>query len=89
MSSNHIDVALLAPVLARDARAMRQFVREAKVIVDMSLGPDRTLTLSSPEPGRENETFEFKTKNHKVRKAKKGPTRATFAVARGAPRPQA
>lgn len=34
MSSNHIDVALLAPVLARDARAMRQFVREAKVIVE-------------------------------------------------------
>jgi RNA polymerase sigma-70 factor (ECF subfamily) len=29
-----IDVALVAPVLARDARAMRQFVREAKVVVE-------------------------------------------------------
>lgn len=60
---------------------------EAKVIVDMSLNAERTLTLSSPEPGRENEVFEFKTKGHKARKAKKGPAKASFAVAKGIPAP--
>ncbi len=62
---------------------------EAKVIVDMSLAPDRTLTLSSPEAGRENEVFEFKTKGHKARKAKKGPPRAVFSIAKGVPAPEA
>jgi molecular chaperone DnaK len=58
---------------------------EAKVIVDMSLSPERVLTLSSPEPGRENENFAFNTKGHKSRKSKKGAGRAIFSVAKGAP----
>jgi molecular chaperone DnaK len=57
---------------------------EAKVIVDMALGPDRVLTLSSPEQGRENENYEFKTKGHKSRQGKKG-TKSSFAVAKGVP----
>jgi molecular chaperone DnaK len=58
---------------------------DAKVIVDMALGADRVLTLSSPEPGRENENFEFKTKGHKTRQTKK--PHSTFAVAKGVPAP--
>jgi molecular chaperone DnaK len=46
---------------------------EAKVIVDMALDADRLLKISSPEPGREGETFEFKTKGHKARKKGKKP----------------
>jgi molecular chaperone DnaK (HSP70) len=60
---------------------------EAKVIVDMSLGVDRVLTLSSPETGRENETFEFKTKGHRSRKDKRAPAKSVFAVAKGVPAP--
>jgi molecular chaperone DnaK len=57
---------------------------EAKVIVDMALGADRVLTLSSPETGRENETFEFKTKGHQARKQKKT-VKPFFQVAKGVP----
>jgi molecular chaperone DnaK len=46
---------------------------EAKVIVDMSLDQDRLLKITSPEPGREGETFEFRTKGHKARKKGKKP----------------
>ncbi len=50
MSSNSIDVALLEPVLARDARAMRQFVREAKVIVEARVA--RTLLRAGRRGGQ-------------------------------------
>lgn len=59
---------------------------DARVIVDMALGADRILTLSSPEPGREGETFEFKTKGHPARGKNRKATRPTFAVAKGVPR---
>lgn len=58
---------------------------ESKVVVDMSLSPERVLQISSPEPGRENESFEFKTKAHKSRKGKKEPPKATFDVAKRPP----
>lgn len=53
---------------------------EAKVVVDMSLDEDRLLRISSPEPGREGESFEFKTSGHKSRKKKKA--KPYFSLAR-------
>ena len=47
----------------------------------MTLNPDKTLAISSPEPGRDAQTFEFATTGHKTRRvgAKIDPS---FAVAR-------
>ncbi len=55
---------------------------EAKVIVDMSMDVDRTLKLSSPEDGRDNEFFEFKTLGHAARQGDPNPF---LSVAQGAP----
>jgi molecular chaperone DnaK len=38
---------------------------DAKIVVDLILAADRLLTISSPEPGREGEKFEIKTKEHR------------------------
>jgi molecular chaperone DnaK len=54
---------------------------EAKVVVDMSLDQDRLLKITSPEPGREGEAFEFKTRGHKGRKKGKKP-KAFFTIAK-------
>ncbi|MEL7369699.1 MAG: hypothetical protein AAFN74_12350, partial [Myxococcota bacterium] len=55
---------------------------EAKVIVDMSMDTDRLLKLSSPEEGRDNESFEFQTLGHPNRKGDPVPF---LTVAQGTP----
>ena len=57
---------------------------EAKVIVDMALDVQRNLKLSSPEEGRDNEYFEFKTLGHAERSGEPVPF---LNVAQGAPTP--
>lgn len=57
---------------------------EAKVVVDMTLGPDRTLKVTSPESGREGEVFEFKVHGHEDVEDDKLP-RPTFQVAERVP----
>ncbi|MCA9554738.1 MAG: Hsp70 family protein [Myxococcales bacterium] len=41
---------------------------EAKVVVDMTLGPERVLKITSPETGRDQEAFEFAAFGHNTRK---------------------
>ena len=55
---------------------------ESKVIVDMSMDADRLLKLSSPEEGRDNEFFEFKTLGHAESPAEAPPM---LSVAQGVP----
>ena len=55
---------------------------ESKVVVDMTMDVDRTLKISSPEEGRDNEYFEFKTVGHARRPKEQAPF---FNVAQGAP----
>lgn len=57
---------------------------EAKVVVDLSLDVDRTLRVSSPEPGREGEVFELQVSGHRRRKSGVSPA-PKFHVAQGMP----
>jgi molecular chaperone DnaK len=52
---------------------------EAKVVVDLVLGQDRILTVTSPEPGRDKEKFQVQTKDSKQK------LEPRFVVAQGAP----
>jgi molecular chaperone DnaK len=60
---------------------------DAKIVVDLILAADRTLTVTSPEPGREGEKFEIKTKEHKALKDISTPPDPTFVVAKNLPAP--
>ncbi|MCC7384473.1 MAG: Hsp70 family protein [Deltaproteobacteria bacterium] len=58
-SEDLLDTEYLGTVVYRglpDAKA-----GEAKVVVDLVLGPERLLSVTSPDPGREGEKFELKT----------------------------
>lgn len=57
---------------------------EAKVVVDMSLDVDRTLRVTSPEPGRESELFELEVAGHPSRKNGARPE-PVFHLAQGLP----
>lgn len=57
---------------------------EAKVVVDMSLGPERVLKITSPEPGRDAESFEIPAHGHGAR-PKDAPPPPRFVVAKGRP----
>lgn len=57
---------------------------EAKVVVDLSLDVDRVLRVSSPEPGREGEMFEWPVEGHADRKNGAAPT-PTLRVAQTVP----
>lgn len=59
---------------------------EAKVVVDLSLDVDRTLRITSPEPGREGELFELEVAGHAARKNGARPE-ATFHLAQALPSP--
>ncbi len=58
---------------------------EAKVIVDMALDQERILKISSPEAGRDSESFEFKTSGPEAKKKKIEPV-PNFVVAQGLPK---
>lgn len=77
-----LDTEYLGTVVYReiaDAKA-----GEAKVIVDMALDQERVLKISSPEEGRDNESFQFHTRGHKKRPKDK-PPKPAFAVAERVP----
>lgn len=57
---------------------------EGKVVVDMTLGPDRMLKITSPESGRDKESFELPAFGHPDR-TEGDPPKASFQVATGAP----
>ncbi len=56
---------------------------EAKVVIDMTLSPDRSLKITSPEAGRDKETFEFQAFGHKKRSDDEPDP--SFTVASGTP----
>ena len=58
---------------------------EAKVVVDMALDADRTLRISSPEPGRANETFEVPVSGHAARRHRDELPEPLFRVAQNTP----
>ena len=60
-----IDATYLGTVVYQNVASAK--AGEAKVIVDMAMDVDKTLKLSSPEDGRDNEFFEFKTMGHAQR----------------------
>lgn len=61
---------------------------DAKVVIDLSLDRDRALRVSSPEPGREGESFEVPVAGHPSRPAKDTPA-PIFEVAQRLPTPDA
>lgn len=77
-----LDATYLGTVVYQHVPAAK--AGESKVIVDMSMDTERTLKLSSPEDGRDDEFFEFKTLGHADRKPSVEPT-PFLTVARGAP----
>ncbi len=80
-SEDIIETEYLGTIVYREVAEAR--AGDAKVIVDMAMTEDKILKISSPEPGRENEFFEFKTKGHKARKKKSA--KPFFSIANGAP----
>jgi molecular chaperone DnaK len=77
-----LDVEYLGTVVYREISEAK--AGEAKVIVDMALDQDRVLRISTPDPGRDKEVFEFKCEGHKSRKDKKK-LRPIFGIAQGVP----
>ena len=55
---------------------------ESKLVVDLVLDAERTLCVVSPEDGRNEEKFVFKTKGHRDRKGEKQAPPPIFNVAR-------
>lgn len=77
-----LDAAYLGSIVYRgigDAKA-----GEAKVVVDMTLGPDRVLKVTSPESGRDKESFELPAFGHGDRRKDEDPV-PRFEVASGRP----
>ncbi|MBK8012751.1 MAG: Hsp70 family protein [Deltaproteobacteria bacterium] len=56
---------------------------DARVIVDMAINHEHALSISSPEPGRDGESFEIATTSLAQRKGHK--IKADFRVAKGRP----
>ena len=82
-STELIDTEYLGTVVFRDVPDAK--AGDAKLVVDLSLGADRLLLLTSPEDGRAGEKFEFKTKGHADREnADPAPK---LVVAQNLPRP--
>lgn len=77
-----LDVEYLGTVVYREIAEAK--AGEAKVIVDMALDQDRVLRISSPEPGRDKEVFEFRCEGHKSRKESQK-QRPVFGIAQGVP----
>jgi molecular chaperone DnaK len=77
-----LDVEYLGTVVYREIGEAK--AGEAKVIVDMALDQDRVLRISSPEPGRDKEVFEFRCEGHKSRK-EPNKQRPVFGIAQGVP----
>ena len=76
-----LDVEYLGSVVYREIGEAK--AGEAKVIVDMAMDQDRVLKISSPEPGREGETFTIETRGHPNQAGKK--PKPVLNVARGVP----
>jgi molecular chaperone DnaK (HSP70) len=55
-----IEAEYLGSVVFRELAEAR--AGEGKLVVDMTLDAERVLRISSPEPGREGETFELSTR---------------------------
>ena len=77
-----LDATYLGTVVYQNVPAAK--AGEAKVIVDMAMDANRTLRLSSPEEGRDNEFFSFKTLGHAERPKNEEPA-PFLTVAQGVP----
>lgn len=77
-----IDAAYLGSVVFKGISETK--AGEAKVVVDMTLSPQRVLKISSPESGRDKESFEFLAFGHGKRGAEAEPE-PSFSIARGLP----